>query len=283
MADRTLDSGTPRTTRWIRPSRGWSSLDLRELWDYRELFYFLTLRDIKVRYKQTVFGVGWAVLQPLLTMVIFSIFFGRLAKMPSDGAPYPLFSLAALVPWTFFSNALSQSSASLVGSANMVRKVFFPRLIVPTSTTLAGLVDVAINVVLLVVVMAFFGYPPRLEMLAAVPLLMLAHAAALGFGFWLSALNVRYRDVRHTVPFLVQAWLFATPIAYPSSLLEEPWRTLYAVNPMVVVVEGFRWAFLGTEVELGAMAVISAASALLVLVSGLYFFRRMERTFADVI
>jgi lipopolysaccharide transport system permease protein len=275
----------------IEPRRGWISLGLRELWEYRELLYFLTWRDIKVRYKQTVLGAAWAVLQPFLTMVVFSLFFGRLAKVPSDGLPYPLFSYAALVPWTFFATGLTQSSNSLVGSANLIRKVYFPRLVVPISSVLSGLVDFAISfAVLLAVIMPWFHYvtPGYSFSLTAgvlwLPLLLvLALVTALGVGLWLSALNVQFRDVRHTLPFLVQLWLFATPIAYPSSLLPEKWQVVYALNPMVGVVEGFRWALLGTDTAPGPMIAVSSLAAGALLLSGVFYFRRMEKTFADVI
>jgi lipopolysaccharide transport system permease protein len=267
----------------IRPSRGWVALNLRELWEYRELLWFLVWRDVKVRYKQTVLGAGWAILQPVATMVVFSLFFGRLAGMPSDGLPYPVFSFAGLVPWTFFSQGLSQSANSLVGSHNLITKVYFPRLAIPISTVLAGLVDFALSFVVLLVMMLAYGIVPGPEVLALAPLLLLALVTALGAGLWLSALNVQFRDVRYIVPFLTQLWLFLTPIAYPSSLLGEPWRTVYGLNPMAGVVEGFRWALLGTGEPPGAMLAASVLAALALLASGALYFRRTERTFADVI
>lgn len=268
----------------IRPSRGRVALDLRELWEHRELLWFLVWRDVKVRYKQTVLGVGWAILQPVATMVVFSLFFGRLAGVPSDGLPYPLFSFAGLVPWTFFSQGLAQSANSLVASHNLITKVYFPRLAIPISTVLAGLVDFALAFAVLVVLMLAYGIVPGPEVLALAPLLLLALVTALGAGLWLSALNVRFRDVRYIVPFLTQLWLFLTPIAYPSSLLGEPWRTVYGLNPMAGVVEGFRWALLGTgEPPPGPMLAASALAALALLASGALWFRRTERTFADVI
>ncbi len=267
----------------IRPSRGWVALNLRELWEYRELLWFLVWRDVKVRYKQTVLGAGWAILQPVATMVVFSLFFGRLAGMPSDGLPYPIFSFAGLVPWTFFSQGLSQSANSLVGSHNLITKVYFPRLAIPISTVLAGLVDFALAFLVLLVMMFAYGIVPGPEILALAPLLLLALVTALGAGLWLSALNVQFRDVRYIVPFLTQLWLFLTPIAYPSSLLAEPWRTVYGLNPMAGVVEGFRWALLGTGEPPRAMLAASVLAALALLASGALYFRRTERTFADVI
>jgi len=267
----------------IQPSQGWVSLKLHELWEYRELLYFLTWRDIKVRYKQTVLGAAWAIIQPFFTMVVFSLFFGKLAKMPSDGIPYPIFSYAALVPWTFFANGLNQSSNSLVGSANLIKKVYFPRLIVPISSLISGVVDFLLSFLVLLGMMLYFGILPTWNVVWLPLLLLLALAVALGVGLWLSAMNVRYRDVRYVVPFLIQIWLFATPIAYPSSLLSEPWRTLYGINPMVGVVEGFRWALLGTDTAPGPMIAVSSLIAMALLISGAFYFRRMEKTFADVV
>ena len=273
------------TTRMLRiePSRGWPSLRLSELWEYRELLYFLTWRDIKVRYKQTVLGAAWAIIQPIFTMLVFSLFFGKLAKMPSDGIPYPLFAYAALVPWTFFAGALSQSSNSLVQSANLITKVYFPRLAIPISSVLSGAVDFALAFAVLLGMMFYMGVVPTINVLWLPALMLLALVTSLGAGLWLSALNVEFRDIRHTVPFLTQFWMFATPIAYPSSLLEEPWRTLYAINPMVGVVEGFRWALLGSDTAPGPMLALSSLAALAVFIGGMYYFRRMEKTFADVV
>jgi lipopolysaccharide transport system permease protein len=267
----------------IAPSRGWRSLNLHELWQYRELLYFLTWRDVTVRYKQTLLGAAWAIVQPLLTMVVFSIFFGKLAKIPSDGLPYPLFSFAALVPWSFFSSGLAQSSNSLVGSANLIRKVYFPRLVVPLGSVLSGGVDFGLAFLVLLAMMAFYGVAPGLAALALPFFFLLAFVTAVGAGLWLSALNVQFRDVRHIVPFLAQIWLFATPIAYPSSLLDENWRVAFGINPMVGVVEGFRWSLLGSGEPPGAVVLVSSVSSLLLLISGAYTFRRMERTFADVV
>jgi len=267
----------------IKPSRGWVSLKLGELWEYRELLYFLTWRDIKVRYKQTALGASWAIIQPFMTMVVFSLFFGRLAKVPSDGIPYPIFSYAALVPWTFFANALAQSSNSLVGSANLIKKVYFPRLAVPIATVLSGVVDFFLAFVVLVGMMFWYRIVPTANVIWLPFFLLLALVTSLGVGLWLSAMNVQFRDVRYIVPFLTQFWLFATPVAYPSSLLSEPWHTLYGLNPMVGVVEGFRWALLGTNTAPGPIIIVSSIAALFILVSGTFYFRRMEKTFADVV
>jgi lipopolysaccharide transport system permease protein len=267
----------------IEPSRGFVRLRLAELWAYRELLYFLTWRDVKVRYKQTALGAAWAIIQPVFTMVVFSIFFGRLAKMPSDGIPYPIFAYAALVPWIFFGKGLTQCANSLVGSANLIKKVYFPRLIVPIATILSEAVDFTLAFSVLVVMMLFHGIVPTSNIVWLPALLLLAFTTALGVGLWLAALNVQYRDVRYVVPFIVQIWMFATPIAYPSSLLSEPWRTLFAINPMVGVVEGFRWALLGTNTRPGLMVVLSTVAAIVILVGGVVNFRRTERSFADVV
>lgn len=267
----------------IVPSKGWVSLRLRELWEFRELLYFLIWRDIKVRYKQTILGLSWAIIQPLFTMVIFSLFFGRLAQVPSDDLPYPLFSYAALVPWTFFANALTQGSNSLVSSANMLKKIYFPRLTLPIATVFSGVIDFALAMVVLLLMMLFFNRVPTSNVVWLPFFLLLALITSLGVSLWLSAMNVQFRDVRYTVPFLTQAWLFATPIAYPSSMLSEPWRTIYGINPMVGVVEGFRWALLDTDTAPGAMVFVSALVACALLISGAFYFRRMERTFADVV
>jgi len=267
----------------IAPSRGWVALKLRELWAYRELLYFLVWRDIKVRYKQTVLGAAWAIIQPFFTMVVFSLFFGSLAKMPSDGIPYPIFAYTALVPWTFFANGLTQASNSLVGNSGLIKKVYFPRLAIPIAGVLSNLVDFALAFVVLLLMMVYFRLWPTAAILWLPLLLLLAFITALGVGLWFSALNVEFRDVRYVVPFLTQFWMFATPVAYPSSLLHEPWRTLYGLNPMAGVVEGFRWALLGNVAAPGPLIWASAAAALVILVSGAFYFRRMERTFADVV
>jgi lipopolysaccharide transport system permease protein len=259
------------------------SLGLRELWQYRELLAFFVWRDLKVRYRQTLLGAAWAVLQPFITMVVFSVFLGRLVGVPSDGVPYPLFAFAALVPWTFVSQGVSQSANSLVGSQNLIKKVYFPRLVIPSAAVLAGLADFAIAFVVLVAMMLVYAIVPGVAILWIPLFLLLGTMTALAAGLWLSALNVRYRDVRYVVPFFLQVWLFATPVAYPSSLVAEPWRTLYALNPMAGVVEGFRWALLGTGGMPAGMLLVSSAVAVVVLVSGAWYFRRAEATFADVV
>ena len=267
----------------ISPSKGWVSLKLDELWEYRELLYFLTWRDIKVRYKQTVLGAAWAIIQPFFTMVVFSLFFGKLAKMPSDGIPYPLFSFAALVPWAFFANGLSQSSNSLVGSAHLITKVYFPRLVVPISSVISGILDFALSFIVLLGMTLYYGIIPTFNIIWLPFLLLLALVTALGVGMWFSALNVQFRDVRYILPFMTQFWMFATPIVYPSSLLPEPWRTVYALNPMVGVVEGFRWALLGTQTAPGPIIIVSSFASIAILIGGAFYFRRMEKTFADLV
>ena len=267
----------------IQPSRGWVSLKLHELWEYRELLYFLVWRDVKVRYKQTVLGAAWAVIQPFMAMVVFSIFFGKLARMPSDGIPYPLFAYAALVPWGFFANGLSQASNSLVGSSHLITKVYFPRLVVPISSVISGIVDFVLAFAVLLGMMLYFGIFPTINVIWLPFLLLLAFVTALGVGMWLSALNVEFRDIRYVLPFLTQFWMFATPIVYPSSLLSEPWRTIYGLNPMVGVVEGFRWALLGTQTAPGPIVIVSAMAAVIILVGGAFYFRKMEKTFADIV
>jgi lipopolysaccharide transport system permease protein len=266
----------------IRASRGWTAINFREIWHYRELLYFLVWRDVKVRYKQTVLGAAWAIIQPFMTMVVFSLFFGRLAQVPSDGVPYPIFAYTALLPWTYFAGSLTAASNSLVGSSHLLTKVYFPRLIIPLASVVAGLVDFAVAFLVLLGMMVYYQTLPTAATLVLPLLMLLALISALGVGLWLSALNVEFRDVRYTIPFITQFWLFATPVAYPSSLLPEPWRTVYGLNPMVGVVEGFRWALLGTDAP-GALLWVSVTIAALILLSGLYYFRRMERTFADVV
>ena len=267
----------------IEPSSGIVPIKFRELWEYRELLFFLVWRDVKVRYKQTALGVLWAVIQPVLTMVVFSVFFGKLGKLSSDGLPYPLFAFAALVPWTLFSNGLTQATNSLVASSNLIKKVYFPRLIIPVATVLAGVVDFLIAFAVLILMMAYFGYVPTANIIWLPAFLLLTLAVSLGVSLWLSALNVEYRDVKYVIPFLAQIWLFATPIAYSSTLLDEPWRTLYGLNPMVGVVDGFRWVLLGSGSAPGAAVAVSTVATLILLVSGAYYFRRMEKTFADLI
>lgn len=267
----------------IEPSNGFVPIKLKELWEYRELLYFLIWRDIKVRYKQTALGASWAIIQPLMTMIVFSIFFGKLGKMASDGLPYPIFTFAALVPWTLFANGLTQGTSSLVGSSNLIKKVYFPRLIIPTATVLAGVIDFMISFVVLLILMFVYNITPTINILWLPAFLLLTLITSLGISLWLSALNVEYRDVKYVIPFLTQLWLFATPIAYPSSLLSEPWRTIYGINPMVGVVEGFRWALLGTNTQPGYMVLVSSIVAIFLLISGAFYFRRMERTFADMV
>jgi lipopolysaccharide transport system permease protein len=280
-ADRLSLLATP--TIRIEPSRGWVSLKLRELWAYRELIYFLVWRDIKVRYKQTVLGAAWAVIQPFFTMVVFSVFFGRLAKIPSDGIPYPIFSFAALVPWTFFANGMSKASNSLVISSNLIKKVYFPRLSIPLAAVLSGVIDFLLSFFVLVAMMKYYNFTPTWNVIWLPFLLALSFVIALGVALWLSAMNVQFRDVQYIIPFLTQFWMFATPIAYPSSLLSEPWRTLYGINPMVGVVEGFRWALLGTNTAPGPIIFVSVLVTALLVVGGAFYFRRMEKTFADVV
>lgn len=275
------ESSIPKTI--LRPSKGWVSLRLGELWIYRELLYFLVWRDVKVRYKQTVLGAAWAIIQPVMTMVVFSLFFGKLAQVPSDGVPYPIFSFAALVPWTLFAFGLSQGANSLVGSQNLIKKVYFPRLVIPIASVFAGAVDFLLSLTVLFGMMFFFSVELSWNLLWLPVFALMAMATALAVALWLSAMNVQFRDIRYVVPFLTQLWLFATPVAYPSSLLSEPWRTVYGINPMVGVVEGFRWAMLGTDTRPGPIILASSAACILFLVSGLYYFRRMEKTFADVV
>ncbi|HVW28567.1 MAG TPA: ABC transporter permease [Polyangiaceae bacterium] len=267
----------------ITPSRSWTTIGWRELWEYRELLYFLMWRDIKLRYKQTALGAAWAILQPVLTMLVFSLFFGKLAKMPTDGLPYPLFALSALVLWTFFANGLTMASSSLVNNANLLRKVYFPRLAVPIAAVLSGLVDFVVTFIVLIGAMAYFGYSLTLRAFAVPPLLLLTLLISLGVGLWLAALSVAFRDVKYVVPYATQLWMFITPIVYPSSLLSAHWRTLYALNPMVGIIEGFRWAMLGSKTAPGPLIVSSSVAAVVILIGGALFFRRLEKTFADVI
>lgn len=266
----------------IAPTRGWVALRLRDLWEYRELFYFLIWRDVKVRYKQTLLGIIWVILQPLATMLIFTFVFGRLVKVPSDGLPYPIFAYAGLLPWQFFAGALAGSANSMVGSANLIKKVYFPRLIVPIASVLSNLVDFFISFGILLILMVYFQVTPTLGVILLPFFLLIMLLAVTGMGLWLSTLNVKYRDIRYVVPFLLQFWMYATPVVYPSSLLGEPWRTLYGLNPMVGVVEGFRWALLGSRPP-GAMLAVSSIVTVLLFITGAFYFRRMEREFADVV
>lgn len=267
----------------IRPDLGWHLLDLRDLWRYHELVLFLMWRDISVRYKQTVLGAAWAIIQPFFTMVVFSVFFGRLAGVPSDGLPYPVWSYCALLPWQLFAFSLTEAGNSLVANQNLITKVYFPRLAIPLAATLAGLFDFAIAFIVLLVLMVYYGIKPTAAVWLLPLLLAIALAAALGAGLWCAALNVQYRDVRYALPFLAQIWLFLTPIAYPSSLVPAAWRWLYGLNPMVGVVEGFRWSLLGLGEAPVTLMLLASASSLVLLVTGVLFFERMERSFADVI
>lgn len=267
----------------IEPRRGWQALNLAELWRYRELLWFLAWRDVKLRYKQTVLGVSWAVIQPLFTMIVFSIFFGHLAGMPSDGLPYPVFVLCALLPWQLFAYALTQSSNSVVAEQRLITKVYFPRLIIPLASVLSGVMDFLIAFVLLIAFMVWYGVYPGWEIVTVPLLVILALATAVGVGLWLSALTVQYRDVRYTLPFLTQFWMFASPVAYPSTLVPKEWRVLYGLNPMAGIVEGFRWALLGTSEPPGLMLGVSVVTVLGLFVGGLFYYRRMEKEFADVV
>lgn len=273
---------------YLRPARGWIALNLSSLWAYRELVYFLTWRDIKVRYKQAALGVTWAIIQPIVNMVIFTLIFGRLAGMKTDaGIPqqwYPIFSFAALLPWQLFQGALQRAGISLVGNANLLTKIYFPRLIIPVSAVAAGLVDFLFSFLVLAVLMVYYRVPFTWNMLWLPALVLLALAAALAVGLWLSALNVQYRDVQHMIPFLLQAWMYASPVVYSIDLIpvHGPWRLIYGLNPMTGVIQGFRWALLGSQPP-DRLMVVSVVMVIVLLVSGLFYFRRMERTFADMV
>lgn len=266
----------------IRPINGWMPLNLGELWDYRELLYSFIIRDIRIRYKQTALGAAWAVIQPLFMMIVFTLAFGRLAKIPSEGLPYPLFSYAALLPWTLFSEGIARSTNSMITNANIMTKVYYPRLIMPISGILSPLIDFTIAFIILLGMMLYYGFIPTINILFLPAFILLALGTSLGVGLWLSALNVQYRDFQYTVPFLIQLWLFASPVVYPSSLLPEPYRALFGLNPMAGVIEGFRWALLGTAPPSYLIA-ISALMVVALLISGALYFRRMEKTFADVV
>ena len=266
----------------IAPSRGLSAVNLREIWEYRELLYFLAWRDIKVRYKQTALGAAWALLQPLFLMVIFTLLFGRVAKVPVP-VPYPIFAFCGLLPWQLFAFGLTQSSNSLVQSQNLISKVYFPRLVIPIASVLAGLLDFAIAFVLLLAMMAYYRVPPGKGAFLLPVFVLFAVVTSLTAGIWLSAINVRYRDVQYTLGFLVQFWMLATPVGYPSSVVPARWRWVLALNPMSGVVEGFRWALLGRGATPGPMLAVSAGLVLLLLIAGLHYFRRMEKTFADIV
>jgi lipopolysaccharide transport system permease protein len=272
------------TTIYIKPSTGLTALNLRDLWVYRELVFFMIWRDIKVRYKQTLLGALWAIIQPVMTMLVFNFIFGSVAKVPTDGIPYPIFSYTALLPWGLFVTALNQASRSLTSNHNMITKVYFPRLVLPMASVLAGLVDFAIAFVIMLGMMWYFKVTPTLSVLWTLPLfLLLALITALGVALWLSAINVKYRDVNYALPFLTQFWLFITPVAYSANVISEKWQLVYSLNPMAGVVNGFRWALLGAGNGPDAALWVSVAISVLILVSGLYYFRNMERTFADTI
>lgn len=266
----------------IRPPRKWVPVDLHELWEYRELLYFFTWRDVKLRYKQTGLGVAWAVIQPLFMMVVFSLFFGGLAKIPSDNIPYPLFSLAALLPWTLFAEGMTRSTVSMVQNANIMTKVYFPRLVMPIASILSPLVDFCVAFGILLLMMVYYGFPPTINIIFLPLLVIFAMMTSLAVGLWLSALNVKYRDFQYTVPFLIQIWLFASPVVYPASMIPQQFQFLYALNPMSGVIEGFRWALLGTNPP-STMIFISLLVVIALLISGMFYFRRMEQYFADIV
>jgi lipopolysaccharide transport system permease protein len=278
-----IDSKLPPET-IIEPSKSWVPLNLKEIWAYRELLVFMVWRDIIVRYKQTLLGATWAIVRPLSSMVVFSLFFGQLANMPSDNLPYPIFNYAGLLPWTFFATGLTRVTSSVVNSSNLIKKVYFPRLIIPLSGVFGGIPDFALAFLVLIGMMVYYGIYPSWASIIWLPLLLLlASVTALGIGLWMAALNALYRDVGQVVGFIVQLWMFATPVVYPASLLSEPWRTIYGLNPMVGVVEGFRWSLLNSGNPPGLMVLLSTIVSVLILISGLFYFRRMEKTFADVV
>ena len=274
---------TEPTTIYIRPSTGLTALNLRDLWIYRELIFFLVWRDIKVRYKQTLLGATWAIIQPIMTMLVFTFLFGKIAKMPTDGIPYPIFSYTALLPWGLFTTALNQGSRSLTAHNNMITKVYFPRLVLPLASVLGGMIDFAIAFLILIVLMIYYQVTPTATIWTLPLFLLLAIVTALGVSLWLSAINVKYRDVNYALPFLTQFWLFVTPVAYSSKVISDKWQIVYSLNPMAGVVNGFRWALLGTPTGPNLQLLVSTAIAMVVLISGLFYFRSMERTFADMI
>ena len=278
-------SGSPDSqipTIVIRPPRKWVPVDFKELWEYRELLYFFTWRDVKLRYKQTGLGIAWAIIQPLFLMIVFSLFFGGLAKIPSDGIPYPLFSLAALLPWTLFAEGMTRSTISMVSNANIMTKVYFPRLIMPVASIMSPLVDFCVAFGILIIMMAYYGFVPTINVIFLPLLVVFAMMTSLAVGLWLSALNVKYRDFQYTVPFLIQIWMFASPVVYPASMVPQQFQFLYALNPMTGVIEGFRWALLGTNPPT-TMIFISLGVVIALLVSGVFYFRRMEQFFADIV
>lgn len=280
----TKDNPNPSTAHHIRirPPKKWVPIDIRELLNYRELLFSFMWRDIKIRYKQTALGFLWAIIQPLFMMVIFTVIFGGFAKIPSDGIPYPLFSFSALLPWLLFSEGLTRSTMSMVSNANIMTKVYFPRLIMPVSGILSPLVDFAVSISILVIIMAFYGFVPTINVVFLPLFILLALATSLGVGLWLSALNVKYRDFQYTVPFIIQIWMYASPVVYPASIVPESLKIFYSLNPMAGVIEGFRWALLGTAMP-GAMILVSVGVVILLLVSGAFYFRRMEQYYADVV
>jgi lipopolysaccharide transport system permease protein len=280
LSDDLTSQSSPTSS--IRPPKKWVPINISELWHYRELLYFFVWRDVKIRYKQTALGFAWAIIQPLFMMVIFTLFFGGLAKVPSDGIPYPLFSFAALIPWTLFAEGLTRSTTSMVSNANILTKVYFPRLIMPVSGILSPLVDFVIAFVILIIMMAYYGYVPTIAILLLPAFILLAILTSLAVGLWLSALNVKYRDFQYTIPFLIQLWLFASPVVYSSSLIPEQFRLLYGLNPMAGVIEGFRWALLGTNPP-EVMILVSIGVVVLLLIGGLFYFKKMEQYFADVV
>ncbi len=277
-----MDQGAENFT-VIEPKNGWIHFNLQEVWKYRELLYFLTKRDIKVRYKQTVLGGLWAIIQPLFTMIIFTIIFGRLAKVPTDGIPYPLFVYAGLLPWTYFANALTASGNSLVGSANLISKVYFPRLIIPTSSSLAGLLDFCIAMIVLGVLMIYYQFPPGIGLLLFPFLVVLTFMCAVGAGLWLSALNVEYRDIRYAIPFLIQIWMFVSPVIYPVSIVEEKYQWLLSLNPMGGVIKAYRSSLLGHVPIDWYLLGISSSIIIFLFLSGMYYFKSIEKKFADVV
>ncbi len=285
MPDMKAQGNLP-TTR-IRPSHGWAALSLHEVWAYRDLLYMLVWRDVKVRYKQTALGVLWIVLQPVVSMVVFSLLFGGLLGVPSDGVPYPLFAFAALLPWQYFAGALTRASTNLVDNAHVLTKVYFPRLILPIAGVVAGLVDLLVSFVVFAALMIYYGIQPSFALLSLPLFMALAMCTALGFGLWLSALNVRYRDIKYLLPFVLQTWMYATPVIYGTSMIPEQFQFILALNPMTGVVEGFRWALLGQHLvdanPWGPLFLVSVVIALAILVSGAIYFRTTERTFADSI
>jgi lipopolysaccharide transport system permease protein len=278
-----ISTTTDRPVILIKPSRGWLSFNLKEIWAYRELLYFLIWRDVKVKYKQTIIGAAWAILQPFMTMIVFTFVFRKIAGIPSDGIPYPIFAYTALLPWNLFSGALDRSTMSLVAQSNLISKVYFPRLIIPFSATLSGLVDFMIAFVILVGMMVWYHILPTLAVLYLPLFMILALSAALSVGLWLSAINVRYRDVGHTVPFLIQIWMFASPVAYPVSMVPAEWRLLYSLNPLAGVIEGFRWGLLGKGHPDFVVITISTIMVAALLFGGIAYFKRTEKTFADMI